>query len=243
MRTRNKTSAGALWTRIEQALSMDIASGKARPGTRIETEHLLAERFRVNRHTVRQALGSLAAKGLVRVERGVGTFVADFALEYVLGRRTRFSANLSAAGLAGRHRLLLWRHEKASRPIAEKLGLRSGASVIYALSQGEARGRAISLAEHWFPGRRFAGLMERFEKSGSLTAAMADLGVHDYVRARSAISARLPDETTQHRLSIPGTRPVLVVEAVNVDRAGVPIEFGRTQFCADRVQLVVEPGK
>jgi GntR family phosphonate transport system transcriptional regulator len=35
---------------------------------------------------------------------------------------------------------------------------------------------------------------------------------------------------------------VLHVESVNVDAGGRPIEFGRTQFAGDLVQLVVSPG-
>ena len=37
------------------------------------------------------------------------------------------------------------------------------------------------------------------------------------------------------------TQPVLVVQYVNVDRSGVPVEAGTTLFAADAVQLVVEP--
>jgi len=240
---RADTTQGALWSHIEQVLSKDIAAGRVRPGERLDTAHLLAERFRVNRHTVRQAIGSLASKGLLRVEHGVGTFVAEFAVEHVLGQRTRFSANLSAAGLSGRHRLLESGGERAGRIVSEKLHIRSGTQVIYALSQGEVRGRPISLAEHWFPAPRFSRLVEHFGHLGSLTKAFAELGVPDYVRERSVVSAHLPDEAARKHLSLPATRPVLVVEAVNVDGEGTPVEFGRTQFCADRVQLVVEQGK
>ena len=55
------------------------------------------------------------------------------------------------------------------------------------------------------------------------------------------ISARLPEARTAHLLAQPPGRPVLYVESVNVDRDLRPIEFGRTHFAGDRVQLVVEP--
>ncbi len=232
-----------IWARIERTLARDIEKRRFNPGERLHSEHVLAERFGVNRHTVRQAIGSLAAKGLLRVEHGVGTFVADFALEYTLGRRTRFNANVSAAGESGRHRLVESRTEKASRQVAKRLRIAPGSRVIYALSVGEVNGRPISLAEHWFPAIRFRDIIERFRQLGSLSAAFAELGIPDYERERSVISAVLPDEAARQQLSVPATRPVLVVESVNVDPYGVPIEYGRTQFCADRVQLVVEPGR
>jgi hypothetical protein len=36
------------------------------------------------------------------------------------------------------------------------------------------------------------------------------------------------------------TRPILQSEAINIDLAGRPIEFGVTRFAADRVQIVFE---
>src|SRR5262252_7530382 len=87
-----------VWSRIEASIARDIAKGRFRPGERLASEHELALRFNVNRHTVRQALGSLGAKGLLRTEHGRGTFVADYAVDYLLARRTRFSENLAASG-------------------------------------------------------------------------------------------------------------------------------------------------
>jgi GntR family phosphonate transport system transcriptional regulator len=36
-------------------------------------------------------------------------------------------------------------------------------------------------------------------------------------------------------------RPVLYVEAINVDAGGTPVELGRTWFVGDLVQLIVSP--
>ncbi len=51
----------------------------------------------VNRHTVRRAMAELAVRGLVRTERGSGTFVKTDKLDYRIGRRTRFSEIVAAA--------------------------------------------------------------------------------------------------------------------------------------------------
>lgn len=235
-------AAGTVWSRIEQALAADIASGRARPGERLPGEHELAARFGVNRHTVRQAIASLAARGLVQTLKGRGSFVAEFALDYAVGRRTRFTENMRASGVASRRSLIEAGRRRADATLAARLRLPRGSALVWLRTLSEARGRPVSTAEHWLPSRRFAGIGEAFSRLGSLTRAYAEFGVEDFTRSTSWVTARLPDAETARRLRQADTLPVLHVESVNVDVAGRPIECCRTDFAADRVQLVFEPG-
>src|SRR5580704_3210773 len=84
----------ALWRQIEERLQAEIAGGAVMPGARLPTEHDLAARFQVNRHTVRRALAGLVQRGLVRVEQGRGAFVQEDVIDYALGKRTRFTENI-----------------------------------------------------------------------------------------------------------------------------------------------------
>src|SRR5260370_38138540 len=77
----------ALWRRIMRALESEIAAGTLPPGGRLPTEAQLSQRFDVNRHTVRRALEEMSRNGLVRVEQGRGSFVAEDLLDYTLGPR------------------------------------------------------------------------------------------------------------------------------------------------------------
>lgn len=61
---------------IEQIQGL-IASGHLKPGTKLPSERALAERFRVGRGPVREALQKLEFYGLVRTESQRGTFVAQ----------------------------------------------------------------------------------------------------------------------------------------------------------------------
>ncbi|MBL8516549.1 MAG: phosphonate metabolism transcriptional regulator PhnF [Betaproteobacteria bacterium] len=234
------TDAEPVWSIIERELAADIATGRMQAGARLPGEHALAERFGVNRHTVRHALAALAAKGLVQVRAGLGTFVTDLAVDYVLGRRTRFTENLSAAGLRGRHRFIAAEEVKASRPVAAALLLRLGATVLRIVAVGEANERPITLGEHHFAARRFKGLDAAFARTGSISAALKEFGVADFTRQRSAVSARLPGREVARHLNQDTRRPVLLVEGVNIDSAGAPVEFGRTWFAGDLVQLIVD---
>ena len=69
-------SGVALWRQVADAIRLDIVGGKLNAGDKLAGELPLAERFGVNRHTVRRALAVLAEEGVVRAEQGRGTFVA-----------------------------------------------------------------------------------------------------------------------------------------------------------------------
>jgi len=73
-------SAGPRATFQEQVLHQlgrDICSGRFRPGQVLPSESDLCERFAFSRIVIREAIKSLAAKGLIEVRRRVGTLVLE----------------------------------------------------------------------------------------------------------------------------------------------------------------------
>lgn len=226
------------WRQIAETLSREVSGGRFTTG-HLPTEPELAERFGVNRHTIRRAIGILADQGLVRVEQGRGTFVADQHIDYVLGRRTRFSANLQREGREPGHRLIAAARGPADAATAQDLELAPGAPVIQLETVSEADGVPLSYAIHRFPAERFAALPAAFAEARSITMALAACGVADYTRRLTRVLARLPSEHEARYLEQPVSRSVLQAESVNVDPEGVPIQCSLTVFAGDRVQLVV----
>lgn len=64
-----------LYKQLVQSLRGDILRGVFPVGSQLPAEEVLAERFAVSRHTVREALRQLRADGLVSSRRGSGTTV------------------------------------------------------------------------------------------------------------------------------------------------------------------------
>src|SRR3954466_9692618 len=84
---------------IEEQLAERIASRELPPGERLPPERELAKGLGVSRMTVRQALGSLAARGLVERGVGRGTFVAQRKLDHDLTRVAGLSERIERQGL------------------------------------------------------------------------------------------------------------------------------------------------
>jgi len=240
---RNPASASeraSTWNRIATQLTDGIASGKHEPGSRLPAEHALAERFGVNRHTVRRALSSLAAQGLVRMVQGSGTYIEEFAVDLVLGRRTRHGESLQLAGLPGSLRVLEAGTRRAGAELARTLDMPPRSSVLRLHVLGEAKHRPLHVSERFFPLPRFAGLDALVQQTGSITKAFSALGVEDYVRQESRITAVLPEADVAVLLLQPVSRPVIRVCSINVDTKGRPVEVATTFFSGDRVSLLVQ---
>lgn len=233
-------SGVALWRQIADRIRHDVAEGTLARDGRLPPEKALAERFGVNRHTVRGAIASLVQEGVLRAEQGRGTFVEETKrISYALSRRTRFSANLEGQAREAKVRLLGHSITAADARIAEALALETGAPVLRLDTLGEADGRPISRSVNWFDASRFAGLADSFRRTGSMTAALADHGVADYTRRSTAISALHADAGALADLALSPGAIVLVAMSINEDMEGHAIQFSETQFAADRVELSI----
>lgn len=230
----------AVWRQIEQILSAEIAASSFGDEGRLPSEAELAKRFDVNRHTVRRAMLRLAATGLVSVEQGRGTFVQPGAIDYQIGRRTRFTENLRRTNHVSGGVVLSAVRVKADPVAAKALGVRAGTLTYQIESRHDSDGIPMTYVRNWYPAARFNGLPEVLEATGGISAALAQFGVQDYTRKWSRIGSVLPTPDIARRLQVNSQQPVMWVENVDVDEAGVPIKYGITHFAADRVQLLVE---
>lgn len=228
----------AMWRQIAETLAEEIRDGLLPEGARLPTEPELAGRFGVNRHTVRRAMGDLAERGLVRIEQGRGTFVQEHVLDYLVGRRTRFTEIVSAQNRQSGGRLLDGGQEVAPPWVARELGLTAEARVTRIETLRDLDGRPLAVGTHYVPLDRFPRYLDVFRAEGSVSKAMARCGVPDYERKVTRVTARMPEAADADLLRQPRSRPVLVTEWVNVDATGRPVECGITRFASDRTQIV-----
>jgi len=77
MTTRPTAPRTTFQEQVLAALGRDICSGRIRPGQLLPPEPELCERFGFSRIVIREAIKSLAAKGLIAVTRRVGTLVLE----------------------------------------------------------------------------------------------------------------------------------------------------------------------
>ena len=89
-----------LYHQLAERLFSDIRAGRYAPGSRIPSEHRLAEEFRLGRPTVRQATDALIQRGVLERRRGSGTYVRSVSAQVDLFSLGGTLASFEARGLA-----------------------------------------------------------------------------------------------------------------------------------------------
>lgn len=233
-----------LWRQIGEALAEEIETGALGPGDRLPASTDLAVRFGVNQHTVLRAISHLQDEGLVRIQRGRGTFVAD-AIPYRLGRRTRFEENLRDLNRAPKRKLISVGDIAVPPTVAINLGLTGNEIVTLATVLAIADEVPISINNNFFSPNRLPGIGDVFRAQAArpdpdlaTQSVLAGFGIIDFERRKIRIRGREATQEEARHLLMPPQGHVFEVEVLNVDAEGNPIVFGQTIFCLNRVEFV-----
>ena len=238
--TEHATSGVALWRRVADSIEHGITAGVYASGERLPAETEIAESYKVNRHTVRRALATLAERGLVRAERGSGTYVEAKPIPYPLRARTRFSEIVGAGGREPRAELIASKLEVADRDLARRLEVAVGTELVRLDTRRFADRTPISRGTTWMSAERFPDLPRVYERFRSMTKTLAHYGIKDYRRAESRVTAAIVEAADAARLDLALGRPILLVESVDTDMAGNPLLTHRSRFAGERIQFVIE---
>ncbi|MGF1462728.1 MAG: phosphonate metabolism transcriptional regulator PhnF [Maricaulaceae bacterium] len=238
--TQGAGRRSVLWRRIAEDLEQRIAQRKLAPGDRLPTENDLAAEYGVNRHTVRRALGDLQARGFVEVTQGRGSFVRRPVISYYIDAKTDFTSVVRRQHGAPHKQDVSQDVIPAEPQVAEALGLAPGAPVARIEKIGYADNAPVAMSRHYFPQNRMSDILDVYRQEGAIVKTFDALGLSDWRRLRTRVSARLATPHEQAVLDLPRYAPLLVAEAVTVDGADRPIEFAATRFASDRAEIVFE---
>ncbi len=223
------------WRSVYRDLRGQIDRGDLSAGTRLPTIAALATRTGLTRHGARRVLERLRDEGHSQSWQGLGYIVAQNVINYRIEDSPRWGQSMSRLGMPNTSRMIGSRTVRASRDLARQMGLKLGTRVYQSEVLRLIDQRPTVLARGHFPVSRFEGILEKIGRLGSVTAALAQFGVHECRRQSTQVEARLPTHHEALVLEIPCSQPVLVSTGVNVDPAGTVVEVALSVFRADRI--------
>ncbi|MCU0569843.1 MAG: phosphonate metabolism transcriptional regulator PhnF [Oculatellaceae cyanobacterium Prado106] len=233
-------ASAPLYIQIAEELRHNIEQSVYPVGGQLPTEAELSTRFGVNRHTLRRAIEVLRNEGLVRVDRGRGSFVAAAPIAYTIGKKVRYTDTLKAQGFKPTIQNLRVVDIPADQAIAQKLAIALGESVILLERLSFADEIPISVASSHFPAALFPNLIEHCSSYHSVSKMLQQEYNCDHIRRSTRISARCVQPRDARLLGLAFNAPILLSESINVDQQGRIIEYGLTRFRGDRMELVFE---
>lgn len=232
------TGSGA-WRGVCAELRRRIDDGRLAPGAALPTLAALARESGLTQHGARRVMARLRDEGRVQSWQGLGHRVAEPRIAYRIDRRTRFGGNLARQGRSAAAELIATRVVAAPPEVAREMRLAPGARVHQAEILRRVEGRPVLLQRSHFPADRFERIADVLARAGSVTAALAALGVDDYARQDTRIEARGPTAHEALVLDIPASQPVIVTLGANTDEEGAVIELAHSVWRADRVTFSV----
>jgi GntR family transcriptional regulator len=226
------------FNRIAEALRRSITGGELAPRTQLPPIAVLAREYETTAITVRRALRDLEAEGLIRVEHGVGTFVADWARQFDLLHLPSFATELAAHDLRPQTEVLGRQFAAVDAEAAGALGMAQGATLHVLTRLRRVNGRPIVLQRSYLHGS-LRRVVEEYSPERSLYEMLREatgrvpLAAEESIRTvqLSELTAG-PLETAEGALGFRSARTTF-------DAAGEPLVYDEAFFPSDRVALEV----
>ncbi len=207
------------------------------PGTSLPSEAQLQVRYGVSRSVVRQALGALAAEGLIERGRGRGSTVAPRREHHRLVHRTSgLLAQLGSAGAVVGTEVLSLTVQDADGSTAVL-----GTPQVLSLERlRSADGVPIAVIHTWLPFPLFASLTAEDLHDASLHAVLGEKFGAQITSGKRQIRAAPGDRNLLGLLQLDAGSPVLLLEGTSFDQDGRPVEVFSTWHHPDHVVFDID---
>ena len=232
----SRGSPQPLYRQLAAHLEGEIRTGRLKPGDRIDSEGLLAQRYAVSRITVRQAVEALVDKQMIVRKQGKGTFVTQPTVKHDLRRLHGLLGSLFSQAETASTVLLRYELADPPRETAQVMGLRTGEKALALDRLYLIGGRPVALAQGWL-----------VPEVAALPRAKADLlSTEDMMRAAGirvassqlSIRAEAAGAIASRALKVSARAPVLVLRRRAYGYDGAIKEIGHIWFCSEAYEFV-----
>lgn len=223
----------ACYQQLSEILIKQIEKGVFKPSERIPTEMELSKRYKLNRHTVRQAIERLENEGFVYKIKGKGTFVASTKISYKVSRKTRFTKSILDVGLSPDARLLDSYEMSAGMELSRKLNIRSSDKVVVLEIVRFVNKIPFCHTTSFLNSDRFPDIQNHTKDNFSLYDLLKKHYNVEATRISSSFEVSIPENSDMDILQISPRIPLLVAKSIAKDQNGEVVEYCITKFRGD----------
>lgn len=234
----DRASPVPLYHQLEAALRGDIEQGRLEPGDPLPFEGEICDMFGVSRSVVRQSLTNLAHAGLIRTERGRGSFVAEHKLqERFVQHTTGLYDDLRRMGRRVRTRVISLERVVLPTSVQDFFDQEHGICLDRLRS---VDGRKLAYIRTYLSEERCPGIVDADLEDRSLYDYLQDhYGLRPAGGRRTVEAVGVPDPIADH-LEVPVASPILLLRSRSWDEQELPLEWFDAWHRADRTMFEIE---
>ncbi len=237
----DRTSPVPFYFQLKRQLVEQIVSDGWKTGERMPPESAICEHFGVSRTTVRQALAELEREGLIRKEKGRGTFVAQpRPSSWLLQSARGFYDDAVRMGHTVTSRVLRCEVEQLPEWACEALELAAGSRGLTLERLRWVDDRIAMYVVTHLPLRLSEIVLAADLETGSLYRVLEERDGLVVVGGRRVVEAVEAEEKLAALLEVESGSPLLFVESVSWDAQVRPFECYRAWHRADQTKIEVQ---
>jgi GntR family transcriptional regulator len=222
-----------------------IQSGRYERGAILPSEVELSRICKVNRNTLRQAISELTMAGVLRKEKGRGTFVCaetPLAVTHKLKSISSFSADLCELGIREKTRIIKKGVEEAKEQVARKLMLSPNGKVVVIRRLRTGDKIPFIYEESYLPYSIFKDILD-MDLTGSMYQIISDRFNVTLARSDQMIrSVNLKGKIASY-LSRAEHSAAFFMESLTYDENNLPVELLYSYYRGDKYVFEVEVGR
>lgn len=222
-----------------------IQAGRYKEGERLPSEIELSKMCEVNRNTLRQAISVLTTEGILRKEKGMGTFVSPsktVALKHRLERISSFKDDLYEIGFQENTVILKKDIEEAPDHVAKALILGANSKVISIRRLRMGDDIPLIYEESYLPREMFNDILS-MDLTGSMYKILSERFETILTRCEQTIRAVNLNIKIAKLFNLPENSAGLYMESVTYNENNIPVEVLCSYYRGDKYIFEVELGR
>jgi GntR family transcriptional regulator len=226
---------------LREILKGEINSGRWRVGAQLPSERELCEKFDLSRTTVREAIDALVNDGLLRRERGRGTFVAEpKILEGLLQTPTGFTDSMHQQGYNVVTKVLSMEIGAPPPSVIRELRLDPDEKVTIIERLRFVLDEPILLVTSYVPVKLAPDLINEDLSTNSLYQLLIKKYNLTPYRAKRYMESVAAIDLEARHLQIRTGAPLMLIESTAYLQDGTPLEYFKARHRGDRTRFLVE---
>ncbi|MDU8924390.1 GntR family transcriptional regulator [Pasteurellaceae bacterium LIM206] len=220
----NKHSPLPIYAQLEQLIKEQIDTNELKEGDTIPSEREYAEKYKISRMTVRQAITRLTDNGYLQRQRGRGTFVAPKKVEQPLNSLMGFSEEMRIRNISAQTQLLNLQIIEPNSLLEEKLKI-SADEPVYRIERVRlVENTPISYQIFYTPLSRISGITPEIAKHSLYDYIEHKLGLH-LAYAEQEMEVAKAHKKEAEALNVKVGTPVLYIQRISYSEKNDPLEY------------------